>query len=119
MKTSLPATGSPAACPSPRRWLVSRHPGARLWLERQGIQATTVSHLDAAMISPGDEVFGTLPLHLAATVCSRGARFFYLALDVPESLRGKEIDMETMVALGARLEEFIVLAASVRSSPPA
>jgi len=101
-----------AASPSPRRWLVSRHPGAQLWLQHHGIVATTVHHLDPTLISPGDQVYGTLPLHLAAEVCARGARFFFLALDVPVSLRGQEIDMQTMIALGARLEEFIVLPAS-------
>jgi CRISPR-associated protein Csx16 len=93
---------------SPRRWLVSRHPGAQCWLARLGLEATVLAHLDPGQVSPGDEVYGTLPLHLAAAVCDRGARFFYLALDVPASLRGQEIDPETMAALGARLEEFIV-----------
>ncbi len=78
------------------------------------MQATTIPHLDPARISRGDEVYGTLPLHLAAAVCARGARFFYLALDVPASLRGQEIDPEAMSALGARLEEFIVRRADDR-----
>jgi len=109
-------TTSPNECHSPKRLLVSRHPGARRWLERQGIRATTIGHLDLTMVASGDQVIGTLPLHLAAAVCSKGARFFHLTLDVPESLRGHEIDPETMDALGARLEEFVILREEV---PPA
>jgi len=112
MTTAHAATVAGSTGPSPRRWLVSRHPGAHRWLEQQGLQATTILHLDPAQVSRGDEVYGTLPLHLAAAVCARGARFFCLALDLPASLRGREIDPETMTALGARIEEFIVLRAN-------
>ena len=68
-----------------------------------------MAHLDLRLVASGDEVFGTLPIHLAAAVCEKGARFFHLALDVPESLRGQEIDLSTMETLGARLEEFVIL----------
>lgn len=90
------------------QWLVTRHPGALEWLLRQGIKAQAVAHLDVEAIQPGDTVFGTLPLHLAARVCERGARFFYLAIELPASLRGQELSASTMDALGARLEEYVV-----------
>ena len=96
------------------RWLVTRHPGALVWLRQQGVEATALAHLDPARISPGDEIYGTLPLHLAAEVSVRGARFFYLAIDVPAELRGQELDAALMSRLGARLQEYRVLPAEAR-----
>lgn len=91
------------------RWLVTRHPGAREWLCRQGVEARVVVHLDPAWIAEGDEVYGTLPIHIAAAVCARGARFFHLTLDLPPDLRGQEIDATTMDTVGARLVEYRIL----------
>lgn len=91
---------------SPQRWLVSRHPGAVAWLRRAGIEARHVEHLDPALVQAGDEVYGTLPLHLAAAVCARGARFFHLSIDLPADYRGRELGPEELERFGARLQEF-------------
>lgn len=91
------------------RWFVTRHPGAKEWLRRQGIEARAVAHLDPEWVANGDEVYGTLPLHIAAAVCARGARFFHLALDITHELRGQELDAATMEAMGARLVEYRIL----------
>ncbi len=90
------------------RWLITRHPGALAWMRQQGIDAQWVTHLNPEDIAAGDEVYGTLPLHLAAEVCARGARFFALSMRVPLHLRGREIEIDTMLDLGATLEEFQV-----------
>ncbi|CAB1127871.1 protein of unknown function [Candidatus Hydrogenisulfobacillus filiaventi] len=90
-------------------WLVSRHPGAGEWVRRQGIRVDRqVEELDPAQVAAGDVVLGTLPLHLAAAVCERGARFWALSLDVPREWRGRELSAGDMDRLGARLEEFRV-----------
>jgi CRISPR-associated protein Csx16 len=90
-------------------WLVTRHPGALDWLLAQGFTAVEhVAHLDPARVAPGDTVIGTLPVHLAAAVCERGARYFNLSLDVPEHMRGRELSAEELTACGARLEEYAI-----------
>lgn len=90
-------------------WLVTRHAGATEWLRQQGYQVDQeVIHLDAARVSAGDLVIGTLPLHLAAAVCERGARFLFLAVDIPAGLRGTELSAAQLKALGARLEAYAI-----------
>jgi CRISPR-associated protein Csx16 len=90
-------------------WFVSRHPGAKEWAKRQGISISRmVDHLDPEQIQPGDTVIGTLPIHLAAQVCQRGARFFFLSLDLPPEARGEELSLEDMEHYGACLQEFEV-----------
>lgn len=94
-------------------WLVTRHPGALDWLRAQGFTTICaavehVAHLDPACVAPGDTVIGTLPVHLAGAVCERGARYFNLSLDVPESARGRELSADELQAFGARLEEYAI-----------
>lgn len=90
-------------------WLVTRHPGALDWLLAQGFtEIEHVPHLDPAVVAPGDRVIGTLPVHLAGAVCERGARYFNLSLDVPETLRGRELTAAQLVTYGARLEEYAI-----------
>lgn len=87
-------------------YFVTRHPGAVAWAERRGIAAEAVSHLDLARVRPGDLVIGTLPLHLAAAVQAKGARFLWLELEVPPEARGQELTAEMMERYGAKLVEY-------------
>lgn len=88
---------------------VTRHPGALAWAHAQGIAYDAhIEHLDVETIAAGDTVIGSLPVHLAAEVCARGARYFNLSIDLPASLRGRELDAATLAACGARLEEYLV-----------
>lgn len=90
-------------------FFVSRHPGAAQWANERGIAWDELrQHLDWQEVAPGDAVIGALPLHLAAEICARGARYLHLALDVPEKWRGCELDVAAMTQCGARLEEFHV-----------
>jgi CRISPR-associated protein Csx16 len=86
-------------------YFVSRHAGAMDWVTRRGIHATFVEHLDVAAVKPGDIVIGTLPAHLAARICDRGARFVDLAIDIPEADRGRNLTADEMDRYGARLVE--------------
>ncbi|MDP2824002.1 MAG: CRISPR-associated protein Csx16 [Sulfuritalea sp.] len=90
-------------------WFVSRHPGAVDWARRRdlGIDVWLV-HLDATRVGAGDTVIGSLPLHLAAEVCSRGARFLHLTLGIPAEWRGRELSADELEAAGTRLEQFFV-----------
>ena len=91
------------------RYFISRHPGAQQWALTQGLGAVSVvAHLDPDQVCANDEVIGTLPVHLAAAVCERGATFFNLSLDIPAALRGRELSLEQLHACNARLERFQV-----------
>lgn len=90
-------------------WFVSRHPGAVAWARKQGITVDHwVSHLAVDEVAPCDTVIGTLPVQLAAAVCSRGARYLNLSLDLPLEWRGRELSAQELLAAGARLEEYAV-----------
>jgi len=89
--------------------LVTRHPGALEWLLAQGFTGVNhVPHLDPAQVQPGDQVVGTLPVHLAAAVCERGGRYFNLSLEVPQALRGRELSADDLQRFAARLEEYAI-----------
>lgn len=91
-------------------WFVSRHQGAKEWLERQGWPVERqVSHLLPEEVSAGDQVFGTLPVHLAAELCARGARYYHLILDLPAHARGRELTADELDQYGARLVRFQVV----------
>ncbi|WP_205665257.1 CRISPR-associated protein Csx16 [Caldimonas tepidiphila] len=103
---------------APVTWMVTRHPGALQWLHEQGLQGRCVPHLDPQQVDSGDRVIGTLPLHMVAAICERGARYFHLSLDLPPELRGKELTAAQLEACGARLEAFMVLACEDDSLMP-
>lgn len=88
-------------------YFVSRHPGALDWADEEGIQVDElITHLDTAIITPGDQVIGSLPVNLAAEVCRRGGRYLNLSLELTPELRGRELSVKQMRACGARLEEY-------------
>lgn len=89
--------------------LISRHPSAIAWVKSKVMVDKVLTHLtdnDLADLNADDTVIGTLPIHLAAEVCEQGATFVYLSLDTPPELRGAELSIEQMDALGARLESY-------------
>lgn len=90
-------------------WFISRHPGAVDWARSQGLAVDSwQAHLDVELVQPGDTVAGTLPIHLAAQVCARGARYLHLSLDLPVAWRGRELTAGELAQAGARLEAFTV-----------
>lgn len=91
-------------------YFVSRHAGAIEWMKQQTEWQIDqfVPHLDSAQIQAGDVVLGTLPLHLAAEVCERGASFYFLMLPQQFAERGIEHSAESMLAAGAKLQRFHV-----------
>lgn len=91
-------------------WFVSRHPGAIAWATAQGLSVDyLVPHLEVAHVQSGDTVIGTLPVHLAAQVCARGAQFFNLSMDIPAQWRGLELSADQLLECNARLERFNVI----------
>lgn len=90
-------------------WFVTRHPGAVEWAQECGIEVDhQIDHLDLCCVEAGDIVLGILPVHMAAAVCARGARYFHLGLAVPREDRGRELTAADMARFGACLEEFVV-----------
>ncbi len=97
---------------------ITRHRGAIEWAEAHGISVDVwVNHLDISSVNPGDIVIGTLPIHLAAELQVRGARYLHLSLDLPAELRGRELSAEQMNQAGARLEEYRVIRIEPENSP--
>ena len=96
-------------------WFITRHPGARDWAEREALKIDRYcAHLDPQDVQAGDTVIGSLPVHLAAAVCARGARYFNLSLDLTAAARGKELSAVELETFNARIEEY-----EVRAIPPA
>lgn len=95
-------------------FFITRHPGALDWLNRQEFRVDIVqSHLDISVIKPGDVVIGLLPVHLAAVVCSSGADYWHISMELPYEARGKELTADEMDAYDARLERFMVILESL------
>ena len=99
-------------------WFVSRHPGALQWMQECGPAFDChVPHLDPAQVQRGDTVIGTLPVHLAAQVCARGAAYLHLVLAAPQEARGRELSAQELLALGATLQPFHVQPLKTRPAP--
>lgn len=93
-----------------RTWFVSRHPGALEWINRQRHPFDLhVTHLDPALIAPGDRVIGSLPVNLAAEVCARGASYWNLSLRLKPTDRGRELSADDLEKYQAVLEPYFVL----------
>ena len=89
---------------------VTRHRGTREWAEAHGLNVDFwINHLDISSVNPGDIVIGTLPIHLAAELQVRGARYLHLSLNLPAELRGRELSAEQMNQARARIEEYRVI----------
>ena len=90
--------------------VVTRHLGALEWLRNRGIRWDRQhDRFDGQAIQKDDQVIGILPMRVAAEICSRGARYHHICVDLPNDRRGAELSRDDMEALGARLEEFLVI----------
>ena len=94
---------------------VTRHSGTRDWARRRGTEARFVEHIEVDRLAAGDIVLGTLPVHLAAEVCRRGARYRHLVLDLPAEARGRDLAAEDIERFRARIVEYRVEQVSDRS----
>ena len=100
------------------KWFVSRHQGAIEWSKKHGNlkNLNVVNDLDINEINPGDEVYGTLPVHLVAKVCERGGKYFHLSMNVPQDIRGQELSVDEMQKFNANLKEMTVLTKPVEAT---
>ena len=105
--------------------VVSRHAGAIDFVKKTmnyDGDVVFANHIDNEMISSlksGDVVVGVFPMHIAAELNKNGVRTFSIVMNIPADMRGKELTADTMVRLGAKIEEVVVLTgdslAAVRS----
>lgn len=90
-------------------WFISRHQGAIDWVKQQGIQIDRFAeHLNVDDIQANDIVIGTLPIHLAAEVCQKGAQFYFLSINVMREQRGTELTCEQLVQQGCSIQPFFI-----------
>lgn len=91
-------------------FFITRHAGAIEWAKAQGLAIDCwMTHLDdVEKIQPGDTVIGILPLHTAAAICARGARFIALELVLSEKNRGKELSAREMASCQCQLTEYTI-----------
>ncbi len=91
-------------------YFISRHPGAIDWAASQNIAVDQlIAHLNPAIVKAGDTVIGSLPVNLAAQVCTRGAAYWHLSLELPAELRGRELFADDLERLGAQIKQFSVV----------
>ncbi|MGY4676973.1 CRISPR-associated protein Csx16 [Pasteurella sp. P03HT] len=90
-------------------WFISRHQGSIDWIKQQNIQIDRFeNHLDVNKIQSGDIVIGTLPVHLAAQVCEKGTKFYFLSLNVTAEQRGTELTVQQLNEQGCSLQPFFI-----------
>lgn len=90
-------------------WFVSRHQGAVEWVKQQAIKIDRfVEHLNVEEIQPNDTVIGTLPIHLAAQVCEKGAKFYFLSVNVTREQRGTELTAMQLNEQQCSLQPFFI-----------
>lgn len=89
-------------------YLITRHSGALQWLRQEIAEpAVHLDHLDnLSRIGRGDTVIGTLPINLVAEICSHGARYLHLEIDLLCHQRGQELTAWQLAELGVGLVEY-------------
>jgi putative CRISPR-associated protein (TIGR02620 family) len=84
--------------------IVTRHQALIAWLAENGITGASMTHAAPEDVI-GKNVYGVLPLHLAALAAS------VTVVDLPglpEGKRGWELTKEEMVAAGATMTTYVV-----------
>lgn len=89
--------------------VITRHPGAAEWITRQlGHAVDVVPHLELVDVEAGGCYYGVIPLHLAAAICAQGSACWAIEVQMPPALRGQELSIQQLDALGARLVRYAV-----------
>lgn len=101
-------------------YIITRHGGAQQWINQQieagsyaqfsGQASQHLTHLASdVVLQHGDIVIGNLPVGMIATFNKNGVRYFHLDITIPAELRGKELELEQLIQLGATLQEYCVI----------
>lgn len=88
-------------------YFVSRHQGAKEWALHMGLAIDQfLDHLDVSIVNTGDQVIGTLPIHLIAELTDIGASYYHLTLNVPLEYRGADLSLTQLLAFKPELVEY-------------
>ena len=90
-------------------YFVSRHPGAIAWAKSRNLDAVFVEHIEIKDVEEGDMVMGSLPVSKVAELNAKGVRYKHLILHMTRDDRGRELTVEDMVRLKAKLVEYHVV----------
>ncbi|OJU57000.1 MAG: putative CRISPR-associated protein [Acinetobacter sp. 39-4] len=92
-------------------YFVTRHIGALQWATQQHLNFDIhLSHLDSLdHLDAQDTIIGTLPINFVYKLNKKGIRYIHLSLEIPQTLRGVELNAEQLNACQAVFEEFVVL----------
>jgi CRISPR-associated protein Csx16 len=85
--------------------IVTRHSGAVEWLRQRAITGNVISHVADASQVEGQDVYGSLPFHLAAVANS------VTVIDMPRlrsDQRGQDLTPAQMDEAGATLKRYVV-----------
>lgn len=86
--------------------IVTRHAAVVEFLAKNGITGDVISHVTDISEISGKDVFGILPIQMAASLNSITTIGF---TNLPQEMRGKELTLEQMEEFGAYLETFKVV----------
>ncbi|AXY00918.1 CRISPR-associated protein Csx16 [Vibrio alfacsensis] len=94
-----------------KTYFVTRHPATKAWAkDRQMKIDHWLEHIsDLTLFNPGDVVYGTLPIQMAAQLCKQGVRYGHFTLIVPPHLRGLEFSAEQLQSCQPKIEFFEVM----------
>ncbi|MGL6260391.1 CRISPR-associated protein Csx16 [Vibrio sp. WXL210] len=89
-------------------YFVSRHKATIAWARSQHLEVTQwLTHLeDVDTLMPGDTVIGTLPINIVASLCEKGITYIHFSLQLPESMRGVELDLDQITKCQPRLTQY-------------
>jgi putative CRISPR-associated protein (TIGR02620 family) len=91
--------------------LVTRHPGAQMWLKRQFPHVSLVEHweeADWARVKPGTTLVGVFPPEMVERLGRLGGRFLALQFEQPLNAGDAELTEEQMLAHGPHLQGYAV-----------
>ncbi len=83
--------------------LTTRHPATVQWLARQGIAAEQVDHVSSDSITHPVKLIGNVPPAIAAQVCQQGGEYWHIDLDLPQTIRGKELSVSDLEQYKAKI----------------
>ena len=94
-----------------KTWFVSRHQSSINWMKSQSTPVDNyVTHIDDSTgIHPGDIVIGSLPVSIVAKLNQNKIRFISFTLDIPEDLRGIDLNEKQLDSLQVELKEYLVM----------
>jgi len=76
--------------------IISRHPATVDFLKEvfEDFEIVVKPHLETTEVPEEEIIVGNLPLNLIEKLVKAGKRFIYIAMSIPQELRGRELNSE-------------------------